>query len=146
MTPVGEIVWSWYAKDEYDVAPYADIDDEGWTHANAVTRLSNGNTLVSLRNFNLTVEVDPDGDVVCHGAPETQPVMGASNPASLVDYSIPHLACSWQGAGPLSSFFRVCSIVTGLMGIRSARGGAFAWFAFCPARVRRVACPLQSVG
>ncbi len=64
VTPAGEIEWAWYAKDEYDVAPYADIDDEGWTHANAVTRLSNGNTLVSLRNFNLTVEVNPGGDVV----------------------------------------------------------------------------------
>ncbi|MHC4698818.1 MAG: aryl-sulfate sulfotransferase, partial [Planctomycetota bacterium] len=64
VTPDGEIVWSWYARDQLDVAPYADIYREGWTHTNAVTRLSNGNTLVSLRNFNLTVEVDPEGEVV----------------------------------------------------------------------------------
>lgn len=64
VTPSGEIVWSWYAKDQFDIAPYADIDRDGWTHANAVTRLSNGNTLVSLRNFNLTVEVDAEGEVI----------------------------------------------------------------------------------
>jgi len=60
----GELVWSWYARDEFDVAPYDDISREGWTHANAVTRLDSGNTLVSLRNFNLTVEVNPEGEVV----------------------------------------------------------------------------------
>ncbi|MCP4589252.1 MAG: PQQ-binding-like beta-propeller repeat protein [bacterium] len=64
VTPAGELVWSWSAKDEFDVDPYAEIYREGWTHANAVTRLKNGNTLVSLRNFNLTVEVDPQGEVV----------------------------------------------------------------------------------
>ncbi len=40
------------------------INDEGWTHTNAASRLQNGDTLVSLRNFNLTVEVDRDGKVV----------------------------------------------------------------------------------
>ncbi len=64
VTPDGEIVWSWYARDHLDTAPYADIYREGWTHTNAVTRLSNGNTLISLRNFNLTVEVNPEGAVV----------------------------------------------------------------------------------
>ena len=59
----GELVWSWYARDQFNVTPYADIYREGWTHANAVTRLANGNTLVSLRNFNLTVEVTPAGSV-----------------------------------------------------------------------------------
>jgi hypothetical protein len=60
----GEIVWSWYAKDNFNVPPYDNVSDQGWTHANAVTRLSNGNTLISLRNFNLTVEVNPAGQVV----------------------------------------------------------------------------------
>ncbi|MFQ5489351.1 MAG: aryl-sulfate sulfotransferase [Phycisphaerae bacterium] len=64
VTPDGELVWSWHAKDEFDTAPYADISREGWTHTNAVTRLPNGNTLVSLRNFNLTVEVNPQEEVV----------------------------------------------------------------------------------
>lgn len=60
----GEIVWTWYARDYFDKAPYKDINNEGWTHTNAVTRLPNGNTLVSLRNFNLVAEVDPEGQVV----------------------------------------------------------------------------------
>jgi len=61
--PDGEPVWLWYARDQYNVEPYADIWDDGWTHANAVTRLENGNTLVSLRNFNLTTEVTAEGTV-----------------------------------------------------------------------------------
>ena len=43
----------------------ADIwSDGGWTHANAVQRLDNGDTLVSLRNFNLTAIIDPLGNLV----------------------------------------------------------------------------------
>lgn len=60
----GDIVWFWKAKDHYYYPPYKDIYMQGWTHANAVTRLPNGNTLVNLRNFNLTVEVNSTGDVV----------------------------------------------------------------------------------
>ena len=62
--PQGEVVWAWYAKDHFYKAPYKDIYLDGWTHANAVTRLANGNTLISLRNFNFVVEVDPEGSVV----------------------------------------------------------------------------------
>jgi hypothetical protein len=64
VNPRGEIVWSWRAKDSFNRAPYLGISDEGWTHTNAVTRLPNGNTLISPRNFNLLVEVDPAGKVV----------------------------------------------------------------------------------
>lgn len=60
----GEIIWSWYAKNHYNTSSYNTISDQGWTHANAVTRVSNGNTLISLRNFNLVAEVDHNGDVV----------------------------------------------------------------------------------
>lgn len=60
----GTIVWSWKAKDSFDTEPYASISEEGWTHANAVSRLSNGNTIVSLRNFDLIAEIDPDGELV----------------------------------------------------------------------------------
>jgi hypothetical protein len=60
----GEIVWAWYAKDHFYKPPYKDISHEGWTHVNAVSRLSDGNTLISLRNFHLTVEVDAQGSVV----------------------------------------------------------------------------------
>jgi len=64
VSPAGNVVWSWYAKDHFNKAPYDSIYNEGWTHANAVTRLPNGNTLINFRNFNLTVEVDPSGAVV----------------------------------------------------------------------------------
>jgi len=60
----GEIVWSWKAKDHLDNPEYKNIFDQGWTHANAVTRLENGNTMISLRNFNIVVEVDPNGSIV----------------------------------------------------------------------------------
>ena len=64
INPKGEIVWAWYAKDHFYKSPYKDIYDQGWTHTNAVTRLPNGNTLISPRNFNFLVEVDPQGAVV----------------------------------------------------------------------------------
>jgi len=64
VNPRGELVWSWRARDSFNRAPYLGISAEGWTHTNAVTRLSNGNTLVSLRNFNLMAEVDPSGKLV----------------------------------------------------------------------------------
>ncbi len=57
----GEVVWSWYANTEFLIDAYKDISRGGWTHANALTRLNNGSTLVSLRNFDLTVEVGTDG-------------------------------------------------------------------------------------
>jgi len=61
VNPDGKIVWSWYAKDEFNKPPYKDADYQGWTHTNAVTRMGNGNTLISPRNFNCLVEVDPKG-------------------------------------------------------------------------------------
>lgn len=64
INPKGKIVWSWYAKDHFNRSPYKDISWEGWTHANAVTRLKNGNTLISLRNFCFVAEVNPQGSVV----------------------------------------------------------------------------------
>ncbi len=64
VSPGGEIVWSWRAKDSFNREPYSGIFNEGWTHTNAVTRLPNGNTLISPRNFNLLVEVDRSGRVI----------------------------------------------------------------------------------
>lgn len=60
----GTVVWSWYAKTAFDYEPYRSMYDQGWTHANAVTRLQNGNTLINLRNFDMTVEVNHSGAVV----------------------------------------------------------------------------------
>lgn len=64
VNPEGKVVWSWRAKDSFNKPPYDAVYNQGWTHSNAVTRLPNGNTLVSLRNFYLTVEVNPQGAVV----------------------------------------------------------------------------------
>ncbi|MBI2906993.1 MAG: aryl-sulfate sulfotransferase [Chloroflexi bacterium] len=60
----GETVWAWYARDHFNRPPFTDIYVEGWTHTNAVSRLANGNTLISLRNFDFVAEVDPSGTVV----------------------------------------------------------------------------------
>ena len=64
VNPKGAVVWSWSAKRHFNKPPYKDISFEGWTHANAASRLPNGNTLINLRNFDLTIEVDPQGKVV----------------------------------------------------------------------------------
>jgi hypothetical protein len=60
----GEVVWTWYARDYLDEPPYDSISNEGWTHTNGVSRLSNSNTLISLRNFDFIAEVDQQGAVV----------------------------------------------------------------------------------
>jgi len=40
-----------------------ELENQGWIHVNAITRLRNGNTLISLRNFNTIAEITPEGDV-----------------------------------------------------------------------------------
>ena len=64
INPEGEIVWDWYAKDHFYKPPYEDIYNEGWTHTNAVSRLPNGNTLISPRNFCRLIEVDAEGETI----------------------------------------------------------------------------------
>jgi len=64
VNPQGKLVWSWYAKAEFNKSPYKDASRQGWTHTNAVTRMANGNTLISPRNFNCLIEVNPKGKVV----------------------------------------------------------------------------------
>jgi hypothetical protein len=64
VSPSGEIVWSWNGLREFDKPPFASIKDEGWMHVNAVTRMPSGHTLISIRNFNAVVEVNPAGDVL----------------------------------------------------------------------------------
>ena len=64
VNPAGKVVWSWNGLAEYDRPPFADNNDEGWMHTNAVTRLANGNTMISLRNIDRSVFVDPAGKVV----------------------------------------------------------------------------------
>jgi outer membrane protein assembly factor BamB len=64
ISPKGDLVWAWYARDHFNRSPYIGISDEGWTHTNAASRLANGNTLISLRNFHVVIEIDPKGAVV----------------------------------------------------------------------------------
>ncbi len=59
----GEIVWEWYAKDHL-LPEYEGVFCDGWTHANAVHRFKNGNTAISLRNFNFVAELDKDGNII----------------------------------------------------------------------------------
>lgn len=65
----GEVVWSWFARDHLDDAdnrrgPDSETFDGTYTHTNSVIRLDNGNTLISVRNFNMLVEVDLTGEIV----------------------------------------------------------------------------------
>ncbi|MEE2996207.1 MAG: aryl-sulfate sulfotransferase [Pseudomonadota bacterium] len=60
----GKIVWSWNGVADYDRKPFSDIEAGGWMHTNSVSRLKNGNTLVSMRNFHTVAEVGPNGRVV----------------------------------------------------------------------------------
>ena len=64
VTPDGELVWEWYAKDYFNKEPYVNLSRNGWAHTNAVERLENGNTLISPRNFDLLVEIDSEGSLV----------------------------------------------------------------------------------
>lgn len=64
VNPRGQVVWSWYAKGEFNHAPYNVNTDKDWTHTNAASRLENGDTLISMRNFNLVAIVDRNGKVV----------------------------------------------------------------------------------
>lgn len=65
ISPDGDLVWEWYVKDIYGNSDFKDLEPMGgWAHANAVQRLSNGNTMVSLRNFYLTVIVDENGKLI----------------------------------------------------------------------------------
>jgi len=63
----GEIVWRWFAeehlKDIYRPTSYS-AGKGGYFHANSASRLNNGNTLISLKDFNMVVEVNSAGEVV----------------------------------------------------------------------------------
>jgi outer membrane protein assembly factor BamB len=61
--PSGQVVWSWDGLAQYDREPYNRVYREGWIHANAAERMSDGATLVSLRNFNTVAMLEPNGDV-----------------------------------------------------------------------------------
>lgn len=66
ITPNGDVVWQWFAKDHIDPALRrypGPVKKDGFCHVNGVIRLDNGLTRISLRNFNTVVEVDGNGDI-----------------------------------------------------------------------------------
>lgn len=81
----GVPVWRWFATNEYMVYPFwpeSNVAREGWTHCNAATPMPNGDVLISLRNFNLTIQVDTNGHTVW-SVDWTNVYPGASLPQSL---------------------------------------------------------------
>lgn len=113
ISPQGKIVWAWYAKDYFDKPPYSYIEDEGWTHTNAASRLANGDTLISMRNFNTVVEVNRKGAIVktfgkgiFHG--QHDPEMLPNGDILVANHNLPHRAIEldpatnkivWQSRG-----------------------------------------------
>ena len=59
----GNLVWSWNAADHLNEEDRR-VQIDGFTHTNSAVRLENGNTLISVRNFHMLVEVEPSGEVV----------------------------------------------------------------------------------
>jgi len=61
--PAGKVVFQWFARDHLDKAERHESPGEAaysFAHANAVQRLANGRTMVSLRNFFRFVILDGD--------------------------------------------------------------------------------------
>jgi hypothetical protein len=63
LDPKCNVVWAWHA-DRHLAGEKRILDQEGFTHTNSAIRLSNGNTLISLRNFYMLVEVNRAGNIV----------------------------------------------------------------------------------
>lgn len=57
-------MWSWNAMEQYWRNPCGSIEDQGWIHVNAATRMPNGNTWISLRHFDIFAEVNPSSNIV----------------------------------------------------------------------------------
>jgi hypothetical protein len=65
----GEITWQWNASEhltpgtpfyeEYG-GPIREGEETDWTHMNDIDRLDNGNFQLSIRNFDVVIEVDPE--------------------------------------------------------------------------------------
>ncbi|MFC4544122.1 aryl-sulfate sulfotransferase [Halosolutus amylolyticus] len=82
----GEITWEWQAEEHltpgtpfYEAygGPEKEGEHDDWTHVNDIDRLENGNFQLSIRNFDVIVEVDPETDDVVDviGTPGDHDVM-----------------------------------------------------------------------
>ncbi|MHA1890935.1 MAG: aryl-sulfate sulfotransferase [Promethearchaeota archaeon] len=79
----GNLVWEWNVWDYFDVSDARD----GTSHVNDADRLPNGNTLISVRNLDTVVEVNPKGDVVwMYGRmANSSEILGQHNPTRLTN-------------------------------------------------------------
>ncbi len=61
----GTPVWTFDGLSLFSTSKFRDFKDElgAWAHVNSVERLSNGHTMVTVRNFNAIVELDAQGEV-----------------------------------------------------------------------------------
>lgn len=88
----GEVTWEWSAVDHLDEGSEFWADhvegtpredrrytgpDQDWTHMNDVDRLDNGHFLLSIRNFDVLIEVDPATDDIVRviGEPGNHSIM-----------------------------------------------------------------------
>jgi hypothetical protein len=63
----GKTVWKWFAVNclENEVRPRRyNMERGGFFHANSAMRLKNGNTLISLKGYDMVLEVNPNGEAV----------------------------------------------------------------------------------
>ena len=93
--PQNQVVWQWKPSDYFSTKNsfvhtdqackrakrHASENDQDWAHANYVGSLDNGNYLLSMRNFSLFLEVDPNGKIVN----ENNKVPGVHQPTSYLD-------------------------------------------------------------
>ncbi|QRV13827.1 aryl-sulfate sulfotransferase [Haloterrigena salifodinae] len=105
----GEITWEWHAEDhltpgtpfyeEYG-GPEREGEHDDWTHMNDIDRLENGNFQLSIRNFDVIIEVDPETDEVVDvvGEPGNHDVLDKQhNPHRIEDQGTMVVADSENG-------------------------------------------------
>jgi len=93
----GEITWEWSAVEHLGEGsefyaehggPERSGPESDWTHMNDIDRLENGNYQLSIRNFDVLVEVDPDTDEVVDTVGEPRETVGSD--ALLYEQHNPH--------------------------------------------------------
>jgi hypothetical protein len=98
----GEIVWEWQAEEH--ITPGTDFYEEyggpekegpetDWTHMNDIDRLENGNFQLSIRNFDVLLEVDPETNDIVDVVGEPRGVEG--NDPVLHEQHNPHRLEEW---------------------------------------------------
>jgi outer membrane protein assembly factor BamB len=132
----GNVTWQWNGTEHLDegsdfwtdhVAGTSREDDayqgprQDWTHMNDVDRLENGNFLLSIRNFDVVIEVDPETDDVeaVYGEPGNHTLMhdqhdpnyldrhdtllvADSENDRVVEYDADSMTAVWQYEGPVA--------------------------------------------